>query len=138
MSPGPKTFARLGLAACALSVVLAALITGSVAEQKTALAAAALLVFCESGAALFAAGLDERKRRPVAWIRVGLIAAMLSFVAIFALAIPTVFVTVLSGAGGSLVIALTVLALGVALGGLAIMRVHEVVWRRFAPKGDAQ
>jgi hypothetical protein len=137
MTPGPKTFARLGLAASAIAVFLATAITGSVAEQKSAIAAAALLVVCESAAALIAAGANERKRRPAVWIRIGVIAALASFVAIFALAVPTVLFTVLSGSSGSLIIAMSVLALALVFGGWAIMRIHEIVWRRFTPKGDA-
>ena len=100
MIRGAKAFARLGLAAGAVAILLAATVTGSVAEQKTALAAAFLLALCEVAAALVAAGPEERKRRPLAWVRVGLFAALASFIAIFALAIPTVFATVMTGAGG--------------------------------------
>ena len=134
MIRGAKAFARLGLAAGAVAILLAATVTGSVAEQKTALAAAFLLALCEVAAALVAAGPEERKRRPLAWVRVGLFAALASFIAIFALAIPTVFATVMTGAGGNLIVAMTVWGLAVLFGGWVIMRTHEIVWRRFAPK----
>lgn len=137
MRPDARTFALLGPAGAVAAVILAPIATGSIAEVKTGLTAAALLVVLESGAALYAAGAQERARRPLAWIRVGLLTAVLSFLAIVALAAPSVLFAVLAGAGGVLALTLGVIVLAFAAGCWLIVRIHHIVWRRFAPKTDA-
>jgi len=131
-----KTFATGGVIVALLAFVVGAWLVGSIAEQRTAIAVAVLLVAGQVGLALWAAGAEERRRRPLAWARVGLVAALFSFIATLAAAPPAVFIGVLAGAGGQPAVAILAVLLAIGVAGAIIWYALRMAWRRTAPKAD--
>ncbi len=123
-------FSMAGLAVAAIAVALALWLGEGVGDQKTGLIAAAALAIGDVAAALWAAGASERAQRAMAWARVGLVAAILSFVGLWLVVIPLAFFALSNSAAN------TTLAIAVALiaGALLVWTTHRLAWRRAAPK----
>lgn len=126
-------FSMAGLAVAAIAVALALWLGEGVGDQKTGLIAAAALAIGDVAAALWAAGASERAQRAMAWARVGLVAAILSFVGLWLVVIPLAFFALSNSAAN------TTLAIAVALfaGALLVWTTHRLAWRRAAPKTGA-
>lgn len=129
-------FALAGLAVAVLAIVLAGWLGRSIADQRTVLIAAAVLAVGDVAAALWVAGADERKRRPVAWARCGLVAAALSFVVLLAVIIPAVFVVFADARAGA-ARAYAVVAFALLSGLFLVWLSLRLAWRRAAPKVGA-
>lgn len=129
-----QAFAGAGLAVAAIAVALSAWLGGGVGDQRTGIVAAVTLALGDVAAALWAAGAAERGKNPTAWARVGLIAAILSFVGLWLIVIPLSLYAL--GADGTR----TAMAAAVALaaGALIVWATHRLAWRRFAPKAGAK
>lgn len=137
MRRGEIFFASWGLGVAALAFLLATQITGSIAEWKTAITTATLLIAGDVALALWAAGAEERTKRPATWIGVGVGAAAATFLALIAATAPAVFIGVLAGASGMFVITLIVIVLAIVFVFAAVWFALRLIWRRLTPKAGA-
>ena len=137
MTRGVRLFALAGLIAAAVAVALGIWLGGGLSDQRTALFTAIVLTIGDVGAALMAAGAQERRQRPVAWARVGLVAAVLSFVGLWVLVIPPVFIAIMGGAGAQPIWTYAVVAFAIFAGFVIVWYAHRLAWRRMAPKDGA-
>ncbi len=128
-----RAFSYAGLAIAAIAVALTVWLGGGVDNQKTGLIAAAALAIGDVAAALWAAGAAERARRLMAWARVGLAAAILSFVGLWLIVIPLAFFALANGAASTAI----ALALAVSASAVLVWAGHRLAWRRLAPKVEA-
>ncbi len=126
-------FAGAGLVAASIAVALAMWLGGGIEDQSTGLIAAAGLAIGDVAAALWAAGAAERAQRLMAWARVGLEAAILSFVGLWLIVIPLAFFALAGDAAQTSIAA----ALALSAGALLVWAVHRLAWRRLAPKAGA-
>lgn len=128
-----QVFTGAGLAVAAIAVALAIWLGGGVNDQSTGLIAAAALAIGDVAAALWAAGAAERAQRFMAWARVGLAAAIMSFVGLWLIVIPLAFFALANGAANSGV----AIAVAVIAGAVLVWAAHRLAWRRVAPKAGA-
>lgn len=131
MSPRGR-FIIAGAAAAACAAALAVWLGDGASGQRSGLIAAGALVAGDVLAALWAPGGEERKRRPLAWARVGLAAAMGTFVGLWLLVLPIIILGVSDPSR-----AYAALGLGAVLGALVVWITHVAAWRRIAPKDGA-
>jgi hypothetical protein len=137
MRPGFPRFVGLGLLSAVLAAAAAFAATAAQAFNLSSLAAASVLIVGDVAAAFFAAGAGQPKGAASAWIRCGLVAAILSFVALAALVIPAM-TTLSAGAGeGEPMRRYAIIAFTLAAGAVLIWYAHRFAWRRFAPKAGA-
>ncbi|MBL8537210.1 MAG: hypothetical protein JNM59_07380 [Hyphomonadaceae bacterium] len=137
MRRGVRTFALGGLITAFAAVALGVWLGGGLSDQRTALFTAIVLVIGDVASAFVAAGVQEARARPVAWARVGLVAAALNFVGLWLLVIPPTFVAIIGGAGAAPIWTYTGVALAVAAGVIIVWYSHRLAWRRAAPKSDS-
>lgn len=128
-----QAFAGAGLAVAGVAVALAAWLGRDVGDQRTGIIAALALAAGDIAAALWAAGAAERGKNLIAWARVGLVAAILSFVGLWLIVIPLSLYAL--GADGVRTAMAAIAAL--AAGALIVWATHRLAWRRFAPKDGA-
>lgn len=134
MTQGVRLFALGGLITAAVAVALGIWLGGGLSDQRTALFTAIALIIGDVGAALLAAGAQERKQRPVAWARVGLLAAVLSFVGLWVLVIPLAFIAIMGGAGAQPILTYAAVAFAIFAGLVIVWYTHRLAWRRMAPR----
>ncbi len=132
MRGGFQTFSLAGLASAIAAGVLSVWLGGSVTDQRAALTAAAALAIGNVGAALWAAGEEERRRQPVAWARCGLVAAALNFVVLNVVTGPALHYMMTAADRTPALFGGLTLALGFSL--LLVWLSLRLAWRRFAPK----
>ena len=128
-----QTFSIAGLAIAAIAVALALWLGDGVNDRRTGLIAAATLAVGDVAAALWAAGASERAQRAMAWARVGLVAAMLSFVGLWLIVIPLAFFALSNSAANTSI----AIAAALVAGALLVWTTHRLAWRRAAPKPSA-
>jgi hypothetical protein len=132
-----RTFAIGGLVAAAVAVALGLWLGGGLSDQRAALFTAMALAVGDVVAALIAAGAEERKKRPVAWMRVGLIAAVLSFIGMWLLVLPPAFIAIMGGAGAEPIWTYAAVGFAIFAAVVIVWYTHRLAWRRAAPKDDA-
>lgn len=137
MRRGQTQFALAGLGVATAAVLLAAWFGGSPTAQATSLIAAGVLAVGDTLAALWAAGPEERRRALLEWARCGLVAAVLTFVGLYVIVIPTLFAALAAAANGQTLMMYGVLALAAVGGALVVWGTHRFAWRRVAPKAGA-
>lgn len=137
MRKAPRAFVFAGLAITAIALALAVWLGDGMVDPRTGLIAAGVLAVGDVLAALWAAGPEERKRRPLAWVRCGLAAAALSFVGLWAVVAPAAFIGIMGGSGGEPIWTYAALAFALVGGVILIWATHGLAWRRVAPKADA-
>jgi Ca2+/H+ antiporter len=135
MKTGFLTFTLIGLAVAAMATAAAVASGGT--GQSAALITAAILAAGDAGAALFAAGEQERKIQAIAWVRCGLIAAALSFVALYVFVVPAALYALAAAASANLTLRSgAIFAASIALGALLVWFSLRLAWRRAAPKAN--
>jgi hypothetical protein len=132
-----QEFALAGLAVAVIAVAAAAWFGHSILEQSTSLIGAAVLAAGDTLAALWAAGPEERKARPLAWARCGLIAAVLTFVGLWAIIIPALTASAAAAERGQTAMSYGIGAFALLGGAIAVFSIHRFAWRRAAPKAAA-
>lgn len=133
MRKGYQLFSGAGLAVAAVAVALTVWLGGGADNPRSSLIAAAALAIGDVAAALWAAGAAERAQRLMMWARVGLAAAIMSFVGLWLIVIPLAFFALASGAANSGV----AFAVALIAGALLVWATHRLAWRRVAPKAGA-
>ncbi|MBY0565026.1 MAG: hypothetical protein K2P58_12670 [Hyphomonadaceae bacterium] len=132
-----RPFAAAGLVVAALAVTLGLWLGGGLSDQRAALFTAIVLVIGEPLAALWAAGPEERKRRPLAWVRTGLVAATLSFIGLWVLVVPSAFIAIMGGAGADPLWTYIAIAFALFAAVVIVWYTHRFAWRRAAPPPDS-
>ncbi|MEQ1618033.1 MAG: hypothetical protein ABL883_06780 [Terricaulis sp.] len=132
MSGDFTRFALAGLVVAGAAAAASLAIGREAANQGATLAAGAILAVGDIAAALWVAGASRRRGNALAWARLGLIAAALTYIALYAIVTPAIAYA-LTDAGLSWRAA-AVLGLAAALGAALLWLSLRLAWRRFAPK----
>lgn len=135
MSDPFTKFALAGLVVAGAAAATSLAIGGEAANQGATLAAGAILAAGDIAAALWIAGDAGRRSNALAWARLGLIAAALSYIVLYGVFNPAITYALANGAWSWRTIGGVVLtsALGLALLWFSL----RLAWRRLAPKADA-
>ena len=137
MRRGQREFLVGGFVTAVAAVALSVWLGGSIMEQRGPLIAATVLALGDTLVALWVAGPEERRSRPVAWARCGLTAAVLTFVGLWVIIVPAVFASIAATASGRNVMALGAFAVAAVAGAIVVWATHRFAWRRVAPKAAA-
>lgn len=135
MSSGFSRFAVAGLAVAAAATTASLAIGGEAANQGAALIAGAILAVGDVAAALWVAGASRRRGNILAWARLGLVAAAVTYIALYAIVTPALAYALADGASSWRTIG--ILGLASALGLALLWLSLRLAWRRFAPKPGA-
>jgi hypothetical protein len=134
MSAVPSRFLMGGFASAALAASVAYFAAGHVSSTTSSLIAAALLAGGNVAGALWAAS-DRRRGQALDWVRLGLIAAVLSFVALYVIVAPVLMQ--MPAAPQPTLSFYGVMAATALVSALLIWLCLRLAWRRFAPKDSA-
>lgn len=132
MSDDFTKFAIAGLLVAAAAATASFAIGGEAANQGATLVVGGVLAVGNIAAALWVAGASRRRDNALAWARLGLIAAALTYVALYAIVTPAIAYALADGALSWRSVG--VLSLAAALGAALLWLSLRLSWRRFAPK----
>jgi|CXWL01.1.fsa_nt_gi hypothetical protein len=135
MSDGFTKFAIAGLAVAAAAAGASLAVGGEAAGQGASLAAGAILAVGDIAAALWAAGASRRRGNILAWARLGLVAAAVTYIALYAIVTPALAYALTDGASSWRTFG--ILGLASAFGLALLWLSLRFAWRRFAPKPGA-
>ncbi len=130
MSAIPSRFLLSGLASAGLAAGVAFLVHDQVAPMASSLIIAGVLAAGNIAGALWTA--NDAQGRALDWVRLGLIAAALSFVAIYVIAAP--LLTQLPATPQPTLAFWGAIAATVLVTALMVWLSLRLAWRRFAPK----
>ncbi len=131
MSHAFTKFAIAGLAVAAAAAAASFAIGGEAGGQGATLVAGGILAFGDIAAALWVAGDARRRGNALAWARLGLVAAGLTYIALYAIVTPAIAYALADGALSWR--SAGVLGLAAALGAALLWLSLRLAWRRFAP-----
>jgi Ca2+/H+ antiporter len=134
MSAVPSRFLMGGFASAALAAGVAYFTASHVSSTTSSLIAAALLAAGNVAGALWTAS-DRRRGQALDWVRLGLIAAALCFVALYVIVAPVLMQ--IPAAPQPTLSLYGVIAATVIVTALLIWLSLRLAWRRFAPKDSA-
>lgn len=129
MPRSENLFATSGFGVAVLAFLTATQVTGSIAEWRTAITTALLLIVGDVALAFWAAGAEARAKQPARWVGIGIGAAVATFVALVVATAPAVFIGVLAGASGMVIVSLIVILLAVAFVFVAVWFALKLIWR---------